>query len=81
MNATNRTAAVAAADDEPSRFTEGAARVALPQRLAALNELGATQLDTSKNSPAANAACLFGRLDSSLFSVRFRSVRHEESRW
>ena len=30
-----------------------------------------SKVDTSKNSRAANSACLFGRLDSGLFPVRF----------
>ena len=33
------------------------------------------KVDTSKNSRAANSACLFGRLDSGLFPVRFLNVR------
>lgn len=38
----------------------------------------AGELDTSKNSRAANSACLFGRLDSGLFPVRFLNVRNGE---
>jgi len=34
---------------------------------------------TSKNSRAANSACLFGRLDSGLFPVRFLNVRNGEA--
>ena len=37
-----------------------------------------SKLDTSKNSRAVNSACLFGRLDSGLFPVRFLNVRNGE---